>query len=127
MSDQPFYAPMKSAPDCDCICHKGAVVVHVVPCCNASSPMTDQPFYAPNRKPPPPPPPRKGEPLWIIQKAGRRLACELRDDGAAGVEVQVYRDGELLYGRRWANRALALAEADERKAQYLGEGGVLIA
>jgi hypothetical protein len=37
----------------------------------------------------------------------------------------VYRDGELLYGRRWATRALALAEADERKAQYLGEGGVL--
>jgi hypothetical protein len=33
----------------------------------------------------------------------------------------------LLYGRRWATRALALEEADERKAQYLREGGVLIA
>jgi hypothetical protein len=41
--------------------------------------------------------------------------------------VQVYRDRELLYGRRWATRALALEEADERKAQYLSEGGVLIA
>jgi hypothetical protein len=41
------------------------------------------------------------------------------------VEVQVSRDGELLYGRRRANRALALAEADDRRAQYLREGGVL--
>jgi hypothetical protein len=52
---------------------------------------------------------------------------ELRDDGEWGVEGQLYRDGELLYGRRWANRELALEEADERKAQYLREGGGLIA
>jgi hypothetical protein len=25
--------------------------------------------------------------LWIIHKDGRQLACELRDDGAAGVAV----------------------------------------
>jgi hypothetical protein len=66
------------------------------------------------------------EPLWT-QKEGRQLACELRDDGDVGVEVQVYREGELLCGRRWATRALALAKADEQKAQYLSEGGVLIA
>jgi len=42
------------------------------------------------------------------------------------VEVQVYREGELVYGRRWANRARPLEEADERKAQYLRDGGVLI-
>jgi hypothetical protein len=90
-----------------------------------SEALSDQPFYAPNRTTPPRQP-RAGEPLWTIQKDGRRLACELRDDGEAGVEVQVSRDGELLYGRRWANRALALEEADERKAQYLSEGGVLI-
>jgi hypothetical protein len=88
--------------------------------------LSDQPFYAPNRTNAPRQP-RAGEPLWIIQKAGRQLACELRDDGAAGVEVQVYREGELLYGRRWATRALALEEANERKAQYLREGGVLMA
>ncbi len=88
--------------------------------------MSDTPFYAPNHKPTPRHP-RAGEHLWAIEKNGRQLACELRDDGAAGVEVQVSRDGELLYGRRWANRALALEEADERKAQYLREGGMLIA
>jgi hypothetical protein len=88
--------------------------------------LSDQPFYAPNRTNAHRQP-RAGEPLWTIQKAGRQLACELRDDGAAGVEVQVYREGELLYGRRWATRALALEEANERKAQYLREGGVLMA
>jgi hypothetical protein len=56
---------------------------------------------------PPPPPPRKGEPLWTIQKAGRRLACELRDDGTAGVEVQMSRDGEFLYGPRDGSQDLS--------------------
>src|ERR1700693_3315977 len=77
--------------------------------------MTDQPFYAPNRTIAPRQP-RAGEHLWTIEKNGHQLACELRDDGAAGVEVLMSRDGELLYGRRWATRALALAEADARKA-----------
>jgi hypothetical protein len=36
-------------------------------------------------------------------------------------------DAELLYGRRHATRALALEEADEQKARYLREGGLLIA
>jgi hypothetical protein len=60
--------------------------------------MTDQPFYAPNHTTAPRQP-RAGEDLWTVQKNGRQLACELRDDGAAGVEVQVSRDGELLYSR----------------------------
>jgi hypothetical protein len=41
--------------------------------------------------------------------------------------VQIFRDAEFLYGRRWPTRAVALEEADERKAQYLRDGGVLIA
>jgi hypothetical protein len=77
--------------------------------------MSAQPFYAPNRKIAPPHP-RTGEPLWTIQKNGRQLACELRDDGEFGVEVQFYRERELLFGRRWATRALALEEADEQTA-----------
>jgi hypothetical protein len=88
--------------------------------------MTDQPFYAPNRTIAPPQP-RVGEHLWTVEKNGRQLGCELRDDGEAGVEVQMYRDGELLYGRRHATRARALEEADEQKARYLREGGVLVA
>jgi hypothetical protein len=88
--------------------------------------MSDQPFYAPNRTNAPRQP-RAGEHLWAIEKNGRRLACELRDDGEAGVEVLMSRDGDLLYGRRHATRALALEEADGQKARYLREGGVLLA
>jgi hypothetical protein len=90
------------------------------------SSMSDQPFYAPNRKVPPRQP-RAGERLWTVEKNGRRLACELRDDGEAGVEVQMFRDGEFLFGRRCTTRGLALEKADEWKAQYLREGGVLSA
>jgi hypothetical protein len=88
--------------------------------------MSDQPFYAPNRKAPPRPA-RAGEPLWAIQKDGRQLACELRDDGEAGAELQVYQERELLYGRCWPSRALAFEKAHEWKAQYLRDGSVLIA
>src|SRR5260221_14255904 len=35
--------PLKKARDCDCACHKGAVVVHVVPCCDAPVPMLRDP------------------------------------------------------------------------------------
>jgi hypothetical protein len=88
--------------------------------------MTDQPFYAPNHKPAPRQ--RKpGEHLWAIRKDGQQLDCELRDHGQWGVEVQIYRDLEFLYGRRWPTHALALEEADDQKAAYLRKGGVLIA
>jgi hypothetical protein len=40
--------------------------------------------------------------------------------------VQIYREREFLYGRRWPTRALALEEADQQKATYLGKGGVLL-
>ena len=88
--------------------------------------MSDQPFYAPNRTTAPRQP-RAGEHLWAIRKDGRQLDCELRDHGAWGVEMQIYRDVTFRYGHRWATRAEALVEADARKAQYLREGGVLIA
>jgi hypothetical protein len=43
--------------------------------------MSDLPVHAPNRTTAPRQP-RAGEHLWAIQKDGRQLACELRDDGA---------------------------------------------
>ena len=88
--------------------------------------MSEQPFYAPNRTSQPRQP-RGAEHLWTIQKDHRQLACELRDDGKAGVEVHVYRDREFLFGRRCKTRALALEEAEATKAQYLRDGGVLVA
>jgi hypothetical protein len=88
--------------------------------------MSAEPFYAPDHKPAPPRQPKRGEPLWAILKDGQQLECELRDHGAWGVEVQVYRDREFLYGQRWATRALAIEEADDRRAAYLRKGGVLV-
>jgi hypothetical protein len=61
--------------------------------------VSDQPFYAPNRTPTPRQP-RPGKPLWTVQKDGRHLACQLRDDGPHGVEAQFFqkprrqRDGD---------------------------------
>jgi hypothetical protein len=89
--------------------------------------MSDQSFYAPNQKLTPPPERQPGEHLWTIRKYGRQLDCELRDHGQWGVEVQVYREREFLYGRRWPSRALAPVEADAQKTSYLSKGGVLIA
>jgi hypothetical protein len=88
--------------------------------------MSDQPFHTPDHKPAL----RQRQPsehLWAIRKDGQQLDCELRDHGAWGVEVQVYREREFLYGRRWASRALAIEEADAQKTAYLAKGGVLIA
>jgi hypothetical protein len=61
--------------------------------------MSDGPFYAPNHTTAP----RQRQPsehLWAVRKDGRQLDCQLRDHGAWGVEVQAYRECELLYGRR---------------------------
>jgi hypothetical protein len=88
--------------------------------------MSDQPFYAPDHKPTPLKR-QAGEHLWAIRKDGQQLDCELRDHGQWGVEVQIYREREFLYGRRWPTRALALEEADDQKVAYLRKGGVLIA
>jgi hypothetical protein len=58
--------------------------------------MSDEPFYAPNHTAAP----RQRQPsehLWSVRKDGCQLDCELRDHGAWGVEVQVYREREFLY------------------------------
>jgi hypothetical protein len=51
---------------------------------------------------------------------------ELRDRGQWGVEVQIYREHEFLYGRHWPTRALALGQADDQRTAYLSKGGVLM-
>jgi hypothetical protein len=87
----------------------------------------EQPFYAPSRKPAPPRQPRPTEHLWAIRKDSHQYDCELLDHGTHGIEVQVLRDLERFDGHRCETHELAIAETDERKVQYLHEGGVLIA
>ena len=88
--------------------------------------MSDEPFYAPNRTTAP----RQrqpGEHLWAVRKDGRQLDCELRDHGTWGRGSAGLSGAGISVRPRWATRALALEEADEQKARYLREGGVLIA
>jgi hypothetical protein len=72
--------------------------------------------------------PTPGELQWSVRKRNLTvIACELRDNGpTAGVEVQLLRDGEWFYGRRWPNRAAALVEVDDMKAEQLARGGTLL-
>jgi hypothetical protein len=85
-----------------------------------------QPFFAPNRRPPPARGPRATEHLWAIRRNGRQYDGELLDHGTWGVEFQVLDEREWYYERRSPTRELALAEADDRKAEYLRGGGVVI-
>jgi hypothetical protein len=73
-------------------------------------------------------PPRASQPaehVWSIRKEGRQLDCQLRGNGEHGWELQLLRNGEWFYGRRYPTRGLAQAEADAIRARYIGEGGEL--
>jgi hypothetical protein len=69
-----------------------------------------------------------GEPsqrLWRLRKRHHFVDAELR--GAAGVdevELRYLYDGEKAYRRRWPNRALAVREASEKRADLEREGWV---
>ena len=68
-----------------------------------------------------------GELQWSVRKRDLTvISCELRDNGSAGVEVQLLRDGEWFYGRRYPTRESALVEVDELKAEQLGRGGIIM-
>ena len=64
---------------------------------------------------------------WSVRTRDRAIiSCELRDNGSAGVEVQLLRDGAWFYGRRWPNRKSAPVEVDDMKAEQLARGGILL-
>jgi hypothetical protein len=68
---------------------------------------------------------RNAVPNFTAKPCTTRVVVRLPVD-TNRIQVQVYREGEFLYCRRWPSRALALEEADEQKARHLREGGVLI-
>ena len=90
--------------------------------------MADAPFYTPGLKPtvrtaaP-------GEQLWQLRRASRVLTCELRDDSHrdAGIDVQVFEDGQLMFTQRVGRPAAARTVADIlrddfRRAGWSDEG-----
>jgi hypothetical protein len=88
--------------------------------------MADTPFYSPNHTPPPPTTvPGPGERLWRVRKDHRTVEAELRyhpEGLGGGVEVQFYYRGEFVYGRRWATREAAVAEADDKLRELVQRG-----
>ncbi len=89
------------------------------------SEMSDEPFYAPGRKPPPPRQPQPGEILFefVRESDHAHFRCELRTYEGWGVEAQFWMNGELLIGRRFDTRALAVQWATvERPHLEKGEG-----
>ena len=57
---------------------------------------------------------------------GATLTCELRDQGQWGVEIQLSRDGECVFGRRWPDRSTAVVKADDLKTEHIRNGGLLL-
>jgi hypothetical protein len=83
----------------------------------------DQPFTTPGLTRPP----RQahaGERLWTLQKGTTRMVAQLRDDTAvgAGAELQLFHDGDLIYGRRHESRELALEEAVGCRRDFEADG-----
>jgi hypothetical protein len=87
--------------------------------------MTDEPFYAPGRNPPPPRQPQPGEILFefVRESDHEHFRCELRTHGGEwGVEAQFWINDELLIGRRFDTRALAVQWATVER-EYIEKGG----
>jgi hypothetical protein len=83
--------------------------------------MTDTPWFAPGHVAPPKPR-QPTEHLWTLRKGAARLDAELRDHGQYGVELQLLREGVLIYGHRYDHRDFALDEAAGCRRLYEKDG-----
>jgi hypothetical protein len=76
----------------------------------------DLPFYSPDRKPTlTKRQPAPHENLWTVCKDHQTWSCELLSHGDWGTEAQISIDGDLLIGRRFETRALALIWAERER------------
>jgi hypothetical protein len=76
-------------------------------------------------KPRGPKPPREGERLWMLTKDGVTVTADLLDQGEAGVELRMFRNGEGQSGRRFLERDRAIAHAGSLRQQLLTKAGWL--
>lgn len=85
---------------------------------------TDQPFYSPNRQPTAARTSKPGLKLWELHDGDRVLICEIRDDDrvAAGVDVALRLDGELLLSKRCLMADAARYVAQAFKNAHLRQG-----
>ena len=64
----------------------------------------------------------QSERVWRMRKQNLQVDAELRDHGEAGVDLQFFYNGELVYDRRCGTRAVALEEAFAKRLE-LDRGG----
>jgi hypothetical protein len=79
--------------------------------------MSDEPFYAPFRKPPPPRQPRPpGELLWEFRREHITWSAELHNDAPHGWEVHLLRGGDFFASRRFDLRDAAIGWSNAQRA-----------
>jgi hypothetical protein len=65
---------------------------------------------------------RTRTPLWRLTKEAHTVEASLLVDDAGAVEVQIFSNGEIFRGRRFASRTLALQYAGKLRHQYRERG-----
>jgi hypothetical protein len=60
--------------------------------------------------------------LWSLEKDGDTMRAEMHDRGAPGVDLQLFRNGQLWRGERWADRAVARTEAQAKRVDFEKRG-----
>ena len=78
--------------------------------------MVSDAFYTPNHTPPQIKP-RPGEELWTLRQDDVVWSAELRYHGEYGVECQIFREGQLVIGRRFDLKWQAIQWGDEERKE----------
>jgi hypothetical protein len=76
--------------------------------------MAYDPFNAPAQKFEPEPPVR----LYELQRGAEIFRAEIRWRGEFGAELQLYRNGEFVFGRLYENGILAEHQAAKYRKHY---------
>ena len=66
--------------------------------------------------------PKPGPRLWTMTKGWEEARAELRDQGVAGVELQVFRGDDFANGRLYQSRKAALEASEVRRQQMIEKG-----
>ena len=62
------------------------------------------------------------ESLWTVTKDGQRVDAQLVDQTEAGCELRMLQNGEWLSGRRFSDKARAMAHGDDVRHQLEQRG-----
>ncbi len=64
--------------------------------------------------------------VWTLVKDQEIIRAELRDEGKAGADLLLFRNGRLWRRERWADRAAARVGADEKRADLERNGWAML-